>query len=103
MKTMVSPDTTPIVGKFATYQTTAPGLPVLNVRDEDAVVLGAAGWRDALTMTQMAAIVPLARNVPVYDAAGNFTANNNYAGLFPAKNVEDALAQLAARLTHGGL
>jgi len=98
---MVSKNTFATYANGTNYQTAAPGLVVLNVPEADAQILLAAGWHDALSVTNNSAI-QVARSTPIDDIAGNFTAAN-YAGIFPAKNVEDALAQLAARLTAGHL
>jgi hypothetical protein len=101
-RNMVSPNTVPLFVNGSTYSTAAPGLVILNVPEIDAQALLAAGWHDAALMTNISGIAQRARAIPIDDVAGNFTAAN-YAGVFPVKNIEDALAQLAARLTAGHL
>ncbi|RQZ24056.1 hypothetical protein DIE14_23150 [Burkholderia sp. Bp9017] len=62
----------------------------------------AYGWRDAANFQGLNKPTQTARQTQIDDVAGNFAPNGTYGGVFPSMNVEDALAQLAARLTKIG-
>ncbi len=97
MPTMVSPNNTPVVVNGNTYTPAYAGEP-MPAPQSDVVGLQALGWINASLMTQMAAVVPVARSIPLVDVAGNLAANATYAGVYPPKNVEDAIAAIFAKL-----
>ncbi|WP_028220599.1 hypothetical protein [Paraburkholderia oxyphila] len=81
-----------------TYDPTYVGEPFV-VPNGDVPTLKAAGWLDAGLMSQFGqSAAPTARAIPVVDVGGYMTPNNTYAGVFPPKNLEDALANIFARL-----
>ncbi|SCZ29488.1 MULTISPECIES: hypothetical protein [Burkholderia] len=102
MKTMVSPNTASVIVNGRTYSTPVAGLTVANVPDADAAGLMEHGWRDAAHFQSLSKPTQTARQTQIDDVAGNFAPNSTYGGVFPSLNVEDALAQLAARLTKIG-
>lgn len=81
------------------YSTPVAGLTVASVPDGDMAGLMVYGWRDAANFQGLSKPNQTARQTQIDDVAGNFAPNGTYGGVFPSLNVEDALAQLAARLT----
>ncbi|MBU9163576.1 hypothetical protein [Burkholderia multivorans] len=98
MKTMVSPDTASTVVNGRAYSTPVAGLTVASVPDADVAGLMMHGWRDAAHFQSLSTPTQTARQTQIDDVAGNFAPNCTYGRVFPSLNVEDALAQLAARL-----